>query len=256
MYGSRLARWQRFTEWPLMAAALVFLIAYALQVIDKAHPQITAGAELAIRVTWLLFALDYLVCLCLAEHRLRWFARHLLDLLIVALPMFRPLRLMRFLTVLSLIQRGAGNMLRGRVLAYTVGASLLTILIAALAVLDAENGHGTIDTFGQALWWAFETMTTVGYGEFIPVTTAGRIIAAGLMVGGIALIGTVTATLSSWIVERVSAETNRATTAAEHATGAQVEALRAEIADLRTLLESQDAGKRSSDSPPHVPGPQ
>ena len=63
-----------------------------------------------------------------------------------------------------------------------------------------------IETFGDAVWWAVVTMTTVGYGDRYPVTSEGRVAATVLMVAGIALLGTVTATLASWLVQRVRAE--------------------------------------------------
>ena len=53
-------------------------------------------------------------------------------------------------------------------------------------------------------------MTTVGYGDHYPVTSVGRVVAFGLMLGGIALLGTVTATLASWLVENVEAEKDQA----------------------------------------------
>jgi len=236
MFGEKLDRWSKRMEWPLTAAALLFLAAYATQIIAKPTGIVDAIAETVIWVTWAVFLVDYLVRLTITEHRWRWFYRHLLDLAIVALPMLRPLRLMRFLTVIALVQRGAGNILRGRVVVYTVGAALLVLLISALAVLDAEQGQGTIDTFGEALWWAFVTMTTVGYGDFYPVTFMGRCVAAGLMVGGIALIGAVTATLASWIVEKVADQTTKT----EHATADQVEQLRAELAEVKALLTRND----------------
>jgi voltage-gated potassium channel len=73
-------------------------------------------------------------------------------------------------------------------------------------VLDAERGRpgANITDFGDAIWWAITAMTTVGYGDRFPVTGTGRFVTAGLMVGGIALVGVVTATLASWLVERVS----------------------------------------------------
>lgn len=232
MFGEKLDRWSKRMEWPLTAAALLFLAAYATQIIAKPTGAADVAAETVIWITWAVFLVDYLVRLTITEHRWRWFYRHLLDLAIVALPMLRPLRLMRFLTVIALVQRGAGNILRGRVVVYTVGAAVLVLLISALAVLDAEQGQGTIDTFGEALWWAFVTMTTVGYGDFYPVTFMGRCVAAGLMVGGIALIGAVTATLASWIVEKVADQTTKS----EHATADQVEQLRTELAEVKALL--------------------
>lgn len=238
MYGERLERWSKAVEWPLTIAALVFFVAYATQIITSPGGTWGAIAEATIWITWAMFVVDYVVRLTITEHRWRWFYRHLLDLAIVALPMLRPLRLMRFLTVIALVQRSAGNVLRGRVAIYTIGAALLIIVIAALAVLDAEQGAGNIDTFGDALWWAFVTMTTVGYGDYVPVTFTGRVVAAGLMVGGIALIGVVTATLASWIVERVSLDSSAAATASAD----QVEALRRELGEVRAMLEATRDG--------------
>lgn len=235
MHGSRLTRWSAATEWPLLIAALLFLVAYATQIMARPSGVVGAVAETAIWVSWGLFVVDYAVRLAIAENRKRWFSSHLLDLAIVALPMLRPLRLMRFLTVLALVQRGAGNVLRGRVVIYTVSAAGLILLVSALAVLDAEEGQGTIDTFGEALWWAFVTMTTVGYGDFTPVTIVGRCVAGGLMLGGIALIGAVTATIASWIVEKVADET----TTAEAATAEHIDALRAELAEIKALLSAR-----------------
>jgi voltage-gated potassium channel len=83
---------------------------------------------------------------------------------------------------------------------------------AALAVLDAERSspNANISDFGDAIWWAVTTMTTVGYGDQYPVSGAGRLVAFGRMIGGIALLGTVTATLASWLVETVAAEKEQA----------------------------------------------
>ena len=126
------------------------------------------------------------------------------DLVIVALPILRPLRLLRLVTVLSVLQRTAGTAFRGRVVVYAAGASTLLVYVAAVAMLDAERGQGSIDTFQDGLWWAFVTITTVGYGDYFPVTITGRAVAVGVMLGGIALIGVVTASLASWIVDRVA----------------------------------------------------
>lgn len=161
-----------------------------------------------------------------AGHAWRWFYTHLFDLAIVVLPMLRPLRLLRLVTILAVLQRTAGAAFRGRVIIYVAGATLLLVWVAALAVLDAERGHdGSIQILRDGLWWAFVTVTTVGYGDYFPVTPTGQLVAVGVMIGGIALIGVVTATLASWIVEKVS-NSNEAEKAA---TKAHIDELATEI---------------------------
>jgi voltage-gated potassium channel len=109
------------------------------------------------------------------------------------------------ITLISVLQKSAGAALRGKVTVYVAFTSALLVLVAALAILDAEQNvpGATITDFGDALWWAVVTITTVGYGDLYPVTGLGRFIAVGLMIAGIALIGSVTATLASWFVDKV-----------------------------------------------------
>lgn len=226
-------RWNHLAEWPLAIAALAFLVAYSWQVTADLQGPDAALAEAVIWVTWGLFAIDYVVNLWLAPRRWRWFYTHLFDLAIVVLPMLRPLRLLRLVTILAVLQRTAGAAFRGRVIIYVAGATLLLVWVAALAVLDAERGHdGSIQTLRDGLWWAFVTVTTVGYGDYFPVTPTGQLVAVGVMIGGIALIGVVTATLASWIVEKVS----NANEAEKVATKAHIDELATEIRQLRELL--------------------
>lgn len=158
-----------------------------------------------INIVWVLFAVDYVVTLVLVPHTKRWFVRHLHELAIVLLPALRPLRLLRLITAVSVLQRSAGTALRGKVILYVAFTSLLMVVMASLAMLDAEqNAPGANSTsFGDAMWWSMVTITTVGYGDYYPVTGLGRSIAAVLMICGLGLLGTITATLASWFVERV-----------------------------------------------------
>jgi voltage-gated potassium channel len=233
------ARWQRATDWPLMLAAVVFLVTYSWEVIGDLHGPAEIAAEMIIWATWAIFLLDYVVNLLLAQRRWRWFRSHILDLLVVALPLLRPLRLLRLVTLLSVLQRTAGVAFRGRVVVYVAGASGLLVFVAALAVLDSERSapQANITNFGDALWWAFVTITTVGYGDFSPVTAAGRLIAAGLMLGGIALLGVVTATLASWIVERVSQQEEDA----QSATRGEIRELSRQLSQLQKSLDKGES---------------
>jgi len=219
-------------EWPLMVAALAFLAAYAWPVLQ---PDLPAGTRQTCVVVawaaWVIFTVDYLIRVLLAEDRRRYVVRHLYDLAIIALPLLRPLRLLRLVTVVAALNRRAGSSLRGRVAVYVVGATTLLSAVAALAMLDAERGapDANITSIGDALWWAVTTVTTVGYGDRYPTTSEGRAVAVGLMLAGIALLGVVTATLASWLLDRVREEnaTERA------ATVAHVEELMAEVRALR-----------------------
>jgi voltage-gated potassium channel len=219
-----------------MVAALAFLAAYAWPILD---PDLSAGVVLlCVMVTWAawaVFAVDYAARVLLAPDRRRYVFRHLHDLAVIVLPV---LRLLRLVAVVGALNRRAGASLRGRVAVYVAGSTTLLTVLGALAMLDAERDapEANITTIGDALWWAVTTITTVGYGDRYPTTTTGRLIAFGLMIAGIALLGVVTATLASWIVERVSAE-NAAEGAA---TAAQVDALMAEVCSLR---HQQEAGR-------------
>lgn len=195
---------------------------------------------------WFVFAVDYAVRLWLAPARGRWFVRHLLDLAMVVLPMLRPLRLLRLVTLLAIVHRSSGQSLRGRVVVYATGATALLIGVAALAMLDAErHAEGAaITSYGTALWWAMETVTTVGYGDMAPVTTTGRLIAGALMIGGIALLGIVTATLASWLVERVAEQDE----AGQAATRKQVADLSVEVRALATRTHRVDLASVDTDS--------
>ena len=86
-----------------------------------------------------------------------------------------------------------GESLRGRVATYVAGSAALLVFVGALAVLDAEQSvpDAKILTFGDALWWAVTTITTVGYGDLYPVTAVGRAVAVALMLNGIAVLGAV-----------------------------------------------------------------
>jgi voltage-gated potassium channel len=230
-------QWRRWTEWPVTGAAVVFLVAYSWSVIGDLQGQAHDDAEWVMWGVWIIFVVDYIASLLTAERRAHWFVHHLPQFFVVALPALRPLRLLRLLSLWNVLQRAATSWVRGRISIYVAGCAAILVYIASLAELEAERGRpeSNIEDFGTALWWAFETITTVGYGDHEPVTFEGRAIAVGLMIAGIGVLGIVTATLASWLVERVQVEEREsdAVTAAHiQALSTQVEALTAQIARL------------------------
>jgi voltage-gated potassium channel len=229
--------WERRTRWPLAGAAIVFLAAYAIEVLADPRGGARTVCSVIVNVTWAMFIVDYLVSLALAEHRGRWFVRHLLDLAAIALPFLRPLRLLRLVHLFRVLQHTTGTAVRGRVTVYVVATTSLLVFVSALAVFDVERHapDATITSFGDALWWSIVTITTVGYGDLTPVTVVGRLIATGVMICGIALLGVVTATIASWIVEQVGRRNEDAQTA----TRRDLRTLTDEIRGLREQLEQR-----------------
>ncbi|MEJ5868158.1 potassium channel family protein [Pseudokineococcus sp. 5B2Z-1] len=252
---ARRRRWERRAEWPLTAAAILYLVAYAVPILEPGLA--TAWATTAHVSGWLLwavFAVDLAVRLVLSEDRGAFLRGHPLDVAVVVLPLLRPLRLLRLITLLSVLNRHAADSLRGRVAVYVGGATVLVVVVAGLAVLDAERGApgALIETYPDAVWWALTTISTVGYGDLYPVTDSGRGVAVGLMVAGVALLGTVTASLASWLIDRVrdvEVEQQAATRGDVHALQAQVAALREELAAARAASGPGSAG-------PVAPGPE
>ena len=79
--------------------------------------------------------------------------------------------------------------------------SFLMLIFGSISILQFENvPESNIKTAEDAIWWAFVTITTVGYGDRYPVTTGGRIIAAFLMITGVALFGTFTGFIAAWFM--------------------------------------------------------
>lgn len=232
---SRLRRWDAGTEWPLAIIAVAFLVDYSIHVLARPTGRFAETVDATMLVFYLVFVADYLVRLALAANRMHWFTHHLFDLAVVVVPFLRPLRVLRLIVVLGALQKAIGGEVRGRVVIYTGTSAVLLVYAASLAILDAEraNPQSPINNFGDAVWWSISTITSVGYGDLAPVTAAGRVIATLLMVGGISLIGVITATVASWIVQRVTEDD----LANQAATAAHIDALSTEIIKLRHAVE-------------------
>jgi voltage-gated potassium channel len=183
---------------------VAFLIAYSYPAFVTAlSPQTQTLIEVVQWVCWLAFALDLLVGLITARSKLNYLKQHPLDVAAVFLPFLRPLRLMR---VLSFGGLAIQKVVVGRQFAITLKVAIASIFlayIAAVQVTISERGveGSNIKNFGDGLWWAVTTVTTVGYGDRFPVTTEGRLLAVLLMVAGISLVGVITASVASWFVQ-------------------------------------------------------
>jgi len=191
-------------EFPLLLLSLLFLACYAVLVLAQDADRVWRDLALALLLlTWTVFVADYLVRLVLSGQGPRFVRRHWLDTVVVVLPLLRPLRIVNTYAAVQRRRDQPRLSLYGRVMAYAGLASTLLGFAAALAVYQAERDApgATIRTFGDSVWWACSALTTVGYGDVTPVTPTGRVIAVFLMVGGLALLGAVTGSFSTWLIQ-------------------------------------------------------
>ncbi|MEU5404334.1 potassium channel family protein [Streptomyces sp. NPDC005963] len=207
----RLERWRERMEIPLFAASVLFLGCYAVRVLAVDLPEVWQDTVLAfVYALWALFVVDYAVRWRLSGDGPVYIRKHGLDGIVVLLPLLRPLRMVRIYE--SVQRRHADTQPRlplyARVIAYSGMSAVLLGFAGALSVYAQERGapSATIKTFGDSVWWTCETLTTVGYGDVAPVTALGRTIAVAMMIGGLALLGAVTGSFSSWLIQTFTLE--------------------------------------------------
>jgi voltage-gated potassium channel len=133
-----------------------------------------------------------------------------MDALVVG-RIFRIFQLLRVVRAIRELRLMSAYFFKNRIKSAFASAAIfafLMIIFCAVAMLqvehDAPGSH--IKTAEDALWWAYVTITTVGYGDVVPVTREGRMIAAVLMTVGVGLFGTFTAYVASWFVEQKEEE--------------------------------------------------
>jgi hypothetical protein len=127
--------------------------------------------------------------------------------------------------------------LRPREAAYLLGG-LWAVAVVVFGVVERIVDPKTFHSVWLGIWWAVETVTTVGYGDIVPATTGGKLMAAFLMLGGLSLIAVVTAAITSGFVARVQAQARQAgedpLMLKLDQLAAQLQEVKAELAQLRS----------------------
>jgi voltage-gated potassium channel len=220
-----LLRWRQLTDWPLMVLAIGSL---PLLLVETQRSDLPSGDRLLIDVVNIVvlvaFAADYIVELALARKRVHFVRHEWMSLLIVAaqvvalLPalaafgVLRALRAARLFRLVAIMFRAVAiggaaaktgrALIRAHAAGLALGVAALTWLTSAAAFTMAEDvGDGRrVQSFFDALWWALTTITTVGYGDVFPVTSAGRVVGGVTMLVGISTFALVTAKVAQFLV--------------------------------------------------------
>jgi voltage-gated potassium channel len=254
-------RLDRLLALPMLVLTHAFLV---ILVLPAAVPDLSPGARQALEAAdmgiWAAFLAEYLARLLVAPNRLSFIIHNPLDLLLVLIPVLRPLRLLRsarLLRVAWLARIGAGVgvtvresriKLASRAALLAAGSAAILVAAAAVMVLDAERAapKANITSFGDALWWAMSTVTTVGYGDHYPVTAAGRAIGVVLMIAGVGIFGVIAASAATWFISAERDQPAGAPAQDIPALTAEIAALRQEIRELSQQIQAQLADQRGT----------
>lgn len=190
----------------LSIIVLALIISEMLIVLPKSILEIF---EILDVVIWLIFCIDYFVRLLISENKIIFIKENIIDLLSI-IPfssMFRILRMVKFTRLINILKGTRILVLIGKFryrakeflkinnFNYAIYFVITIILLGAIGISIVED-----ISFSNALWWSFVTVTTVGYGDVIPNTLSGRIIAVILMIVGIGFVGLLTGIIATFFL--------------------------------------------------------
>lgn len=206
-----MARIERITEIPMLILAFVYVVVFVVSYIRAVPLEIRQDARFVEDLIIVAFAAELILKVAVADRRFEYLRHRWLDMIIVVVPFLRPLRLLVVLPMVARALVGLNRLMSSYQGAYALLAALLTVFTGAglLLVFERDVPDSPIQSFGDALWWAMTTITTVGYGDTYPVTPQGRGLAVVVMVIGIALFGMMTAAVAAYFVETASEEEER-----------------------------------------------
>jgi len=196
----------------ILVLSIYVLISLLVDTLFKLPPEVSRILNITDNAICIVFLIDFVTRFYRAESKLKFMTWGWIDLVssIPTLDFMRAGRMLRLVRLLRILRafRSTKHLVHHIFKRRTQGAltaaaiiAVLMIIFSSIAILQVEDDpNGNIKTAEDAIWWAYVTITTVGYGDKFPVTTEGRIIAALLMTVGVGLFGTFTAYLASWFV--------------------------------------------------------
>ena len=193
--SGRLAAYTKRTQTPLdlLALATLWIVVVPIGDFSSTHHARTIALVVRIGIS-VPYGIDMTIRSRLATRHFHYLRTHPIGMVAVILPPVRVIFSVRL--VASMLQRGNLNRF--------LLAAVVLIADGAIIVYFFERHatHSNIHSIGNSLWWSFVTVTTVGYGDFFPVTTLGRVVACFIMAIGILTIAVVTAHVASSFVDQ------------------------------------------------------
>lgn len=213
-------RWARHFEWPMVAVALWIVVQWYLEETGVLSHAVARAADWLV---WFAFLLETMVLASQVGNRRAYLSGNWLNLLIITAgfpyfwqfaPLIGLLRSARLVLVLALLLRmskSARKLLSQHKLGTTLIVAFFAMVLSGIIISRIDPSIGTV---WDGMWWAWVTMATVGYGDVVPHSGAGRLFASLVVLFGVVLISLLTANLAAFFigseVEKVEQEEKEA----------------------------------------------
>lgn len=239
--------YEQWSTFPMFVAAMLWLVAAVFRYAPTLRPVYGDEARALLFTTWCIFFADAVVRFLLDSDRRTFVRRYWPTLVALAVP---PLRILLIVGAVRRISSGREH-LATKIGLYSLYGLTMVVVIGALAVLvfEIDAPGGNIRSYGDATWWAIVTVVTVGYGDYVPVTVPGRVVAVIMMFAGVSVLSVVTAAVASRWIGRAQSEAAPDDTVTIADLQQQLTQIQAELARLRgaDAASGADAGAGAED---------
>lgn len=206
----------------------------------------------------MLITLDTIICalflfqlsldLFRSKHRYQYLKDHWIDF-IASIPIIEPIRYARIFHILRVCRllRSSQSLLK-QIQSNRKEATIASILILMVTLIslgsvfmlmfEGKDPNANIHTAGDAVWWAFVTISTVGYGDHYPVTMAGKILAVLVIISGVGIFGMISGLITSIITEPSKIEKRKKEQEDRHHRDEKLELLLHQQNEILKKLES------------------
>lgn len=201
-------------QWSIIVCSVIVVIMTIMQLTLDLSTQVNQVFNILDILIWLFFLIDYIQRLIQSVNKKEFIKNNKIDLLAIipyfsffrilrlirvtqVVPLFHFVKVLRATAMLSSLSKRAGSFFKTNNFHFVAGATLIVILLGSGSLSLAEG-----IAFKDALWWCIVTVTTVGYGDIVPKTGLGRMIAGIVMISGIGFLGVFTGTISTYFLNR------------------------------------------------------
>ena len=198
--------WAKRLEWPMVLVVLWIPFQWYLEETQAISHQ---SARIADWLVWLAFLLETVILTAQVKNKRSYLFGNWLNLLIITagfpwfwqyaplIGMLRSVRLVLVLALLLRMSKSARKLLAQHRLGTTLIVAFFTMLLSGIIMSRIDPSVGDV---WDGMWWAWVTMATVGYGDVVPHTGAGRLFASLVVLFGVVLISLLTANLAAFFI--------------------------------------------------------